>query len=140
MHQERTNRFIAELTQGYTDRHSGFVTDQPSFPDIFREVIAATQRSFHAVFVEGCNLVKMLLVSLLLFTLLMSPHRQKTRMKLLNLTCMVCSPFHKCSMKVLPGLSRHPGQSHRLTAKGRLRCPNSAGHQYLLHQLRWVFL
>ena len=140
MRKERRNRFIAKLKQGYNDRHSGFVTDQPGFPDISREVIAATQRSFPAMFVEGCNLVKMLLVSLLLFTLLMSLHRQKTRMKLLNLTCMVCSPFHKCSMTVLPGLSRHPGQSHRLTAKGRLRCHNSVGHQYLLNQLQRVFL
>ena len=58
MRKERRKRFIAKLKQGYNDRHSGFVTDQPSFPGIFREVIAATQHSFHAVFVEGCNFGK----------------------------------------------------------------------------------
>ena len=57
---ERRKRFISKLKQGCYAGHSGDnswqnMSNQPSFQDIFREVIAAAQHAFHAGFVEGCS-------------------------------------------------------------------------------------
>ena len=58
---ERRKSFMATLKQEYNDRHLGNDChsndiEKPIFQDVICEVIAATQHTFHAGFLEGVNL------------------------------------------------------------------------------------